>query len=143
MPMDALQSVISMVGGGLAGGALTLIFNRKFQRQTLRKQFYPKLSHMHADYKNRLAVPEGRYWVHTIGKPNLPQDENFVRHRADFIARLIEFIELGEVQKLRTKLTSPSNQQQDKNETITFDLLPESEAITACVSTIKKKLKLA
>jgi hypothetical protein len=145
MTIDGTQFVVSMLGGGLAGGCINTVFNRIFYWRGLRIKFYPQLSHIFSTYRIRMETPEDRYLMLAVSEPPLPLDANFVRHRSVFISELIDFTELKEVRGLRQKLLSnmePSGSG-PKGTLIKIDLKPESDALFACVKKVQEKLRLS
>jgi hypothetical protein len=146
MPIDGAQFVVSMLGGGLAGGCVNVFFTRLFHRRSLRIKFYPTLTFMFSAYRIRLADnPDDRWLIVTVNEPPLPPDDNFVRHRSDFTSKLIEFTELKEVRLLREQLARNAEAAGTgpKGTLIKVDLKPESDALWGCVKTIKRKLRLS
>jgi hypothetical protein len=142
MPL-ILGLIVSFLGGGLAGACVSVLSNRIFHRRDLRTKFYPALNNMHSAYVIRMANPEGRYWTNVVGYVPSAEDENFVEHRGQFIGDLIPYIELKEVRILRKKMLDNSMSGDRKHgETAVTDLAPESAALTACLITLHKKLKI-
>jgi hypothetical protein len=144
MPMDGLQFAVSMLGGGLAGGCVNTLFNRMFYWRGLRLKFYPTLSDMFSAYRIRMDDENGRYWVTTVGKVPLAQDDNFIRHRMVFISGLIQYTELKEVRVLRKALLQNMMAQTlPDGVPMTTDLMPEFDALTKCVKKLQGKLLLS
>ena len=144
MPMDGTQFVVSMLGGGLAGGCVNTIFNRIFYWRSLRIRFYPQLSHMFSTYRIRIESSEGRYLISTPGQLPLPNDANFVRHRGAFLSGLIDFTELKETRVLRkTLLANEMTNASATNGTVQTDLMPEYDALLECVRKVQEKLRLS
>jgi len=70
-----LALLVSLAGGGLAGGVVSVLYNRSVRRRTLRTDFYPKLNNMYSAYVirfNEIPRGQGRYWVNIVG--NNPDD---------------------------------------------------------------------
>ncbi len=133
----------SILGGGLAGACVSVFFNRLFHRQDVRKKFYPVLNNMHSAYLIRMENPEGRFWTTVVGNVPAPEDEDFVEHRASFLSDLMEYIELKEVRLLRKKmLDNAMSGNHATGEVTTLDLDPEWRALSGCMLTLHKKLKL-
>jgi len=133
----------SFLGGGLAGACVSVASNRLFHRQELRIKFYPVLNNIHSAYVIRMQNPRGRYWTTVIG--NLPtiEDEAFINHRDSFQSDLMQFIELKEVRILRRKmLDNMMSGDHTVGHVATHDLAAESAALTACLLTLHKKLKI-
>jgi hypothetical protein len=142
--MDGTQFVVSMLGGGLAGGCVNTAFNRIFYWRSLRIQFYPKLCDTFSVYRKRLDNQEDRYWITTVGKPPSPNDDNFIRYRSHFVLDLIQFTELREVRSLRSKLVKNMLAAGGQEGTvIKTDLMPEFDALRKCVRTVQIKLRLS
>jgi hypothetical protein len=136
--------IASVLSGGLAGGCVSTFFNRVFHWRSLRIKFYPTLSHMFSAYRIRTEDPKGRYWVTTIGKPPLPEDDNFIRHRTAFVSDLIQFTELREVRRLRKAILANMNPEQlPDGVTLTTDLTQDVEALTECLKTVQGRLNLS
>ena len=66
--MDVGQFLVSLVGGGLAGGCASVISGRVFHWRTLRTQFHPILNHFWGAYSIRIEKPEGRHLTTIVGK---------------------------------------------------------------------------
>jgi hypothetical protein len=49
---------------------------------------------MYSAFIIQMEKPEGRYWVTVVGKVPADEDEDFVNHRSNFLADLIQFTEL-------------------------------------------------
>lgn len=141
--MDGTQFVVSMLGGGLAGGCINTLFNRLFYWRSLRIRFYPKLSSIFSAYAIRMENPKGRYWVTIVGKIPHANDDNFIRHRSHFLGEMIEFTELKEVRKLRQAMLANTNHNAEEGEELTTDLMPELNALGDCVKTIEKRMRLS
>jgi hypothetical protein len=143
--MDGTQFVVSMIGGGLAGGCVNTAFNRIFYWRSLRIRFYPKLSHMFSAYRIRMENPEGRYWITTVGKVPLPEDAAFVQHHVSFLSELIDFTELKEARALRKQLLSHMFEtgSETKGTVIKIDLTPDSDALLKCLKIVQRKLRLS
>ena len=138
-----LGLLVSFLGGGLAGACVSTLSNRIFHWRELRTKFYPVLNNMHSAYVIRMANPEGRYWTIVVGYLPSPKDEKFVNHRALFIGELVEYNELKEVRILRKRmLETMAAEDHDLGEAAVYDLAPESAALSACLITLHKKLKL-
>ncbi len=139
----AITILASVLGGGLAGACVSVAFNRLFHRQDLRIKFYPVLNNMHSAYVIRMENPEGRYWTNTIGYLSSPEDADFVKHRSNFLDELVEYIGLKEVRVLRRQFAANMLSGNHKvGEVSRLDLTPESAALTLCLVTLHKKLKI-
>jgi hypothetical protein len=139
----AVQLLLSLVSGGLAGGFVSAMFNRIFHWRALRTQFYPQLTNILSAYVIRMEQPEGRYWINTVGNNPAEEDRIFVEHRADFILDLVKFSELKEARELRRKLLENRGHGLGQEGTVMkTDLLLEQEAILECFHKVHKKLKL-
>jgi hypothetical protein len=143
--MDVWQLVGSILSGGLAGGCVSTVANRTFYLRSLRTRFFPRLDDMHSAYVLRMESQEGRYLLQVPNFLPLRPDAEFVNHRTQFIGSLAQFNELKEARDLRKKIVknqaSPSLQTSTGSGLI-LDLLPEYEALSACVALIHKKLGL-
>lgn len=139
----AIGIVASLIGGGLAGASVSVIFNRIFHWRELRTKFYPVLNNMFSAYAIRMENPSGRYWITTVGYNPSPEDNDFVEHRSAFIAELVEYNELKEVRVLRKQpMDNMARGNHTPGEELKLDLLPESKALGACFTVLHKKLKL-
>jgi hypothetical protein len=139
----AITILASVLGGGLAGACVSVAFNRLFHRQDLRIKFYPVLNNMHSAYVIRMENPEGRYWTNTIGYLPSPEDAGFVKHRSNFMDELVEYVGLKEVRVLRRQFAANMMSGNHKvGEVSKLDLTPESAALTLCLVTLHKKLKI-
>ena len=143
--MDGAQLAVSILGGGLAGGSVNVLFNRIFYWRSLRIKFYPQLSHMLSAYALRIGNdPEGRYMKQTVGRVPLPDDDKFLRHRGSFMVGIVEFTELREARNLRRTILSNQHLKEEPTDTvITTDLMPEYEAVNLCMEIVDKKLDLS
>jgi hypothetical protein len=142
--MDNAQLVVSMVGGGLAGGAVNVLFNRIFHWRSLRIKFYPKLSDMLSTYTIRMEDPQGRYMKQTVGISPSPDDDKFIRHRGSFMVGIVEFTELREARNLRRQILKNQHWAVEPDGTVvTTDLMPEYEAVNACMAIVDDKLDLS
>jgi len=98
---------------------------------------------MHSAYVIRMENPEGRYWTNTIGYLSSPEDADFVKHRSNFLDELVEYIGLKEVRVLRRQFAANMLSGNHKvGEVSRLDLTPESAALTLCLVTLHKKLKI-
>lgn len=141
--MNVWQFMISMLGGGLAGGLVSTWLNRIFHWRALRTRFHPHLNNFWGEYVLRIQNSDGRHWETKVGYEPLPKDKKFVEHRTDFVFRLVEFNELKEARELRKKmLTTLNPDHAEKGEIIKTDLTPEYRAVEECLMTVQKKLKL-
>lgn len=142
--MDIAQFLVSLVGGGLAGGGVSTISNRLLHYRSLRTQFEPKVSSMLAAYAIRLETPQGRFLIRIAGKNPSTEDTGFVDHRSNFVLDLVQFNELREVRVLRKKMLSNS-QGYGLIEAIHFktDLTPERNALVECLIIVQGKLGLS
>jgi hypothetical protein len=139
----AITIMASVLGGGLAGACVSVFFNRLFHRQELRTKFYPMLNDIHSAYVIRMENPKGRYWTTVVGNVPTPEDEGFVDHRASFLSDLMPYIELKEARVLRKKmLDNAMSGDHTRGQVATLDLAPESAALTGCLKTLHKKLKI-
>ncbi len=141
-----LVPLVSLLGGGLAGGCVSAFLNRWFHRRDVRVKFYPVLNNIHSAYIIRMQNPQGRYWEHSVGMA--PTEENpdydFVNHRSNFIVSdLIQFNERKEVRELRRKiLKSQAQGDHTEGKLVKYDLEPERIALTECMSVLHNKLKI-
>ena len=135
--------LVSLIGGGLAGGCVNVIFNRMFYWRGLRIKFYPKLNDMSTAYAIRMEQPQGQYWVTVVGQNPSREDADFVDHRATFLVDLVQFTELREARKLRTEMSDNVMRAHHTPGVLTkVDLAPEARAIGDCIRTLHQKLKL-
>jgi hypothetical protein len=137
----ALQIVVSLIGGGLAGAFVSAIFNRSFHRRELRTQFYPALNDVFSAYVIRMEDPDRRYWTTVVGNNPTPEDADFVDHRSAFIRDLVRYNELKEVRVLRERLLDNMKHNHIRGDVMKFDLAPEVAALQACFAVLHKKLK--
>jgi hypothetical protein len=136
-------ALLSLIGGGLAGGCVNVLFNRMFYWRQLRIKFYPKLNDMHTAYAIRMEQPQGRYLVTIVGQMPSKENAEFVDHRADFVVDLVQFTELREARKLRRKMVDNLMRGEHTPGILTkVDLAPEAQAMNDCIRTLHKKLKL-
>ena len=120
-----------------------MISNRIFHWRDLRTRFYPVLNDMLSAYLIRMEDPEGRYWKNVIGYLPAPEDEAFVEHRATFVGELVQYNELKEIRMLRRRLLdNHAGGHHNRGEAAILDLAPELEALSACLATLHKKLKI-
>lgn len=139
----AIGIIVSLLGGGFSGACVSVFFNRLFHRQELRTKFYPVLNNMHSAYVIRMENPEGRYWTNVVGNVPAPEDEDFIDHRGSFLSDLVQYVELKEVRVLRKKmLDNAMSGDHTRGQVATLDLAPESAALTSCLVTLHKKLKI-
>lgn len=142
MPL-ILGLIVSFLGGGLAGACVSVLSNRIFHWRELRTKFYPVLNNMHSAYVIRMTNPQGRYWTNVVGYVPSPEDEDFVEHRASFLGDLVQYSELKEVRILRRKmLDNAMSGDHEPGEVATLDLAPESAALSTCLLTLHKKLRI-
>ena len=138
--------LISFVSGGLAGGIVSVIFNRVFHWRALRTQFYPKLNNMYCAYVvrfNETPQGRGRYWVTVVGQNPKPEDEEFIDQRSVFIHDLIAFNELKEARKLRQAILDNAGREHVTPGILSkLDLQPEATALDECMKVLHQKLKL-
>ena len=141
--MDFVTFATSVLGGGLAGGCINVLFNRLSLWRDLRTKFYPVLNNIYSAYVIRMDNPQGRYWVTIVGQNPSNEDEEFVDHRSNFISDLIQFNELKEVRKLRKVIMENSVKgDHTPGAVINHDLGPECKALGNCLHTLHKKLNL-
>ena len=142
--MDVGQFLVSLVGGGLAGGCVSVVSGRVFHWRTLRTQFHPILNHFWGAYSIRIEKSEGRHLTTIVGKAPPSEDDGFIRHRSSFIHELVRFNELKEARELRKGLITNLNPQgASVGSTIETDLMPEYEAVSKCLKIVQGKLKLS
>ena len=136
--------VVSFLGGGLAGGCVSLIGNRIFYFRGLRTRFHPVLNNVLGAYACRMEKPDGRFWVTIVGNSPAEKDREFIELRTNFILRdLVEFNELKEARTLRKHiLANVSQGSHDPGNVARMDLAPEYHAISACLTRLQKKLSL-
>lgn len=141
--MELMGIVSGFLSGGLAGGCISITYNRLMRSRDLRTKFYPKLNDMYSAYLIRMQNPGGRYWHLIVGNNPSEDDQGFVDHRSVFIGELVQFNELQEARILRTAMM---NNMISADHTLgaptTVDLKPESEALSVCLQKLHKKLKL-
>jgi hypothetical protein len=139
----AITILASVLGGGLAGACVSVAFNRLFHRQDLRIKFYPVLNNIHSAYVIRMQNPEGRYWTNIVGNLPSPEDADFVEHRSNFLDELVQYIGLKEVRVLRRQFAANMMSGNHKvGEVSKLNLTPEATALTLCLVTVHKKLKI-
>lgn len=142
-PNPMLTLLVSFISGGLAGGIVSAISNRIFHWRAIRTKFYPKLEDIYAAYAIRMQKPEGRYWVTIVGQNPSSGDEDFVSHRTNFVADLVEFNELKEARVLRKAMLDNTMKAKHTPGVLTkLDLSPEAIALDSCLKIVHKKLKL-
>lgn len=135
--------LVSLLGGGLAGGCLSVLFQWNRRLRDLRTKFYRGLSNIYSAYVIRMEKPEGRYWVTIVGQTPSNEDLEFVDHRANFLLELVEFNELKEARTLRKEMLENAMSGHHTPGILTkVDLLPESKALGDCLHTLHKKLSL-
>jgi hypothetical protein len=141
--MNFAGILASLLGGGLAGGCMSVFLTRVFHRRELRTKFYPKVSDMCSAYAVRMQSPEGGYWVTVVGNIPASEDQQFVDHRSSFISDLVEFNELREARLLRRcLLENQMRADHTPGVKIKLDLAPESQALVVCLQKLHKKLKI-
>jgi hypothetical protein len=141
--MNSLGIIAAIVSGGLAGACVSILFNRLSHWRELRTKFHPKVNDLYAAYLIRMEVPEGRYWVTTVGNNPSSEDEEFVDHRSSFISEMVQFNELKEARVLRKRLVENMMHAPGAPGTISkLDLAPEFEALGVCLGKLEKKLGL-
>lgn len=142
--MDGWQFLVSMLGGGLAGGALNVSYNRRSYIRKLRTDFHPLVNDLFSAYFLRMEHPDGRYWVQRVGYLAALEDRDFVERRSNFVMTLVKFNELREARKLRKMFAEhPNFRGAAEGETIKIDLAPEYDAISKCLETVQRKLSLS
>lgn len=141
--MAIVQALISLAGGGFAGGCTSMVLNRRFHLRKLRAELYPQVETMTNAYAVRSLLPAGKGWI-VNGKrfrPGLTDDE-FLEQRREFIARLVGFHELGEARALRQEMFS-SELNPFLTDRFPLEVLEaESRALSNCFATLKEKLGL-
>ncbi|HEV2194037.1 MAG TPA: hypothetical protein VGR55_00505 [Candidatus Acidoferrum sp.] len=143
--MVLLALLVSLAGGGLAGGVVSVFYNRSVRRRVLRTDFYPKLNNMFSAYMIRFSETpggQGRYWVNVVGDLPKGADRDFVERRSDFIGGLIAFNELEEARVLRTAILDNVPKEAKTGSTSKLDLQPELNALETCMRVLHEKLKL-
>lgn len=141
--MEFIGIVSGLLSGGLAGGCISIAYNRRIRFRDQRTKFYQKINDIWAAYLIRMDKPGGRYWHTTVGMNPSEDDQEFVDHRATFIVELVQFNELKEARILRTAiLNNTANADHTPGAPTTIDLKPEAEAIDACFRKLHKKLRL-
>jgi hypothetical protein len=139
----AIGIISSVLSGGLAGGCVSIFFNRLSRRRELRTKFYPMLSDMHSAYVIRMEKPEGRYWTTIVGNIPSPQDKDFIEHRGKFTSDLVQYNELKEVRILRKRfMNNMISGDHTRGAVLKTDLAPESAALNDCLITLHKKLNI-
>jgi hypothetical protein len=142
--VTVLIAIGPLASGGLAGGCVSTLLNRRFHLQGLRTRLYPNVNNAMGLYAIRTETPEGRYWVQRVGYEPTDADKHFVDARMGFIFGLIEFAELKEARVLRNNLlNNRGHRDGTSTEDVTTDLTPEYKAVLDCLSTLHKKLKLS
>jgi hypothetical protein len=132
--------VLSLLSGGLAGGCVSVLFNRIFHWRQVRTKFYPILSNMFSAYVLRMEKPEERYLINIVGDLPSPEDRQFVEHRSSFIDDLIQFNELREARVLRKRLLdNMASGDHTEGKVLKLDLAPESAALNACLVVLHKR----
>lgn len=135
--------IASLLGGGLAGGCVSVFFNRLFHWRDLRTRFYPKVNNIHSAYVIRMEKPDGRYWATIVGNNPSSEDEEFVDHRSSFISDLVQFNELKEARSLRKALLDNAmHGDHTPGELTKVDLAPEFKALNVCLQKLHTKLKI-
>ena len=142
-PLTIVSPLISLIGGGLAGGALSLYFNRRYYLRKMRTELYPYLEKMVRAYGIRSILPEGKSWIVDGRKyrPG-PTDDEFRAARTEFISRLVGFNELKEARELRGTMISSTIPPDPDDGFPTTELDKEADALSQCFKTIQKKLRL-
>jgi hypothetical protein len=141
--MDSWSIVSGLLSGGLAGGCISIGYNRLTRNRDLRTRFYPILNDMYAAYLIRMEKPGGRYWHLIVGNNPSEDDREFVEHRAAFVGELIQFNELKEARILRTAmLNNVMEGDHTPGAQKTVDLQPEFDALGLCLTQLHKKLQL-
>jgi hypothetical protein len=141
--MGILSFAVSLLGGGLAGGCLSIWYQHRKRIRDLRTQFYPKLNNIHSAYLIRMEKKEGRYWTTIVGNVPSNEDAEFVDHRAQFLSDLIQFNELDEARRLRqTMLDNAMKGHHTPGLLTKVDLKPEAEALGKCMQILHLELKL-
>jgi hypothetical protein len=142
-PLTIVSPIISLVGGGLAGGALSLYFNRRYYLRKMRTELYPQVEKMVRAYGIRSILPAGKGWIVDGRKfrPG-PGDDEFRAARTEFIARLVGFNELKEARELSGTMTSSTIPSDPDDGFPTAELEKEADALSLCFKTIQKKLRL-
>lgn len=141
--MTIVSPIISLVGGGLAGGALSLYFNRRYYLRKMRTELYPHIEKMVRAYEIRSLLPEGKGWIvdGTKYRPG-PSDDDFRAARKEFISRLVGFNELKEARELRGTMISSTIPPDPGDGFPTAELEKEADALSQCFKTIQRKLRL-
>lgn len=135
--------IVSLLGGGLSGACINVAFNRYTRQRQLRTAFYQVLLNMYSAYVIRMENPTGRYWINIVGNNPSSDDKEFVEHRSSFVSELVQYNELKEVRTLRTVLLdNGSSGNHTRGEEFKLDLLPESNALGACLAKVHKDLGL-
>jgi hypothetical protein len=141
--MEVAQFVVSLIGGGLAGGTISTVSGRMQRKRALRTQFWPTINNMMGHYVVRFEKSDGRFWRGTVGLMPQPEDAEFVDRRVEFFFKLPEFNELPEVRPLLAAMAHNINPDHaPAGAEITRDLKPEFDALIQCLSVIEKKLKI-
>ncbi len=143
MSAEIVSPIISLIGGGLAGGALSLYFNRRFYLRKLRTELYPYVEKMGDRYRIRLILPEGKGWIVDGRKyrPG-PSDEDFRAARKEFISRLVGFNELKEAQALRAAMISSAIPPELEDGFPMAELEKEANALFLCFTKLQRELRL-
>jgi hypothetical protein len=135
--------LVSLIGGGLAGGCVSLYFHRKWDLRAKRTTLYPLVNSIYSAYVIRMEKPEGRYWVTIVGQNPKSEDVEFVDHRSNFISDLVQYNELKEARLLRKQMLDNAMQGEHTPGLITkVDLSPELKALDTCLNLLHNRLGL-
>jgi hypothetical protein len=141
--MDPSAFVVSLIGGGAVGGLINVAYQWRNRQRDLRTAFYPVLNNMNAAYLIRMQQqPGGNELVQIPDKAPLGADRDFVDHRTAFLSDLIKYTDLKEVIILRQKILDNAFKGAGSTGPVTTNLVPEAQAIDACMRVLHKKLKL-
>jgi hypothetical protein len=142
--MDAIQLIVSILSGGLAGGCVSAAANRMFHWRSLRAAFYPKLEDVIGSYVAQF-VRWGQNHVYSADdKHKSEDDENFFRLRDTFVKEMRSFFELKEVRTLASafKANLPKVSPAGVFPEWKISLDPEFQALMKCSHRLKNKIGL-
>ncbi len=141
----ALTVVAAILGGGLSGACVSVIFNRLSRWRELRTRFHAVLRNMFSIYFIRLSHPEWPYLTSVVCIPAPAEDKEFIEGRSSFVDDLVQFNELREARLLRRRLLDNGEMKLDDikpGRVLKVNLVPEVTALETCLFTVQKKLNL-
>jgi hypothetical protein len=140
--MELGPLLVSVIGGGAAGGLINVAYQWRNRQKDLRTAFYPVINDMNAAYLIRIDQPGGKELVQTPYQAPLAADCDFVNHRTAFLTDLIKYTDLKEVIILRQKILDNAFHGAGSTGPDTTNLVPEARAVGECMQVLHKKLKL-